>query len=553
MSVSLYIDREHSRCHPVKITVICGLTPLTMPTKPTRILAFVFVLASLVQSVQAQQVFNYVPDTTFDGNGLKDFVYFNNIDRMYGCALQADQKLITAGLSKNPQTGFFELCITRFDTIGDFDLSFGTNLGTAYVPLNTQSIGGMLPKVRIDDQGRILAIGYGFKPNGNSNDMVICRLDSNGVLDPTFNGNGVVFIDMTGTDTQPDQVSALDIDASGNIWLAGATRVGGTPLDNDFAVVKIRPNGSLDPSFNGTGKKLFNPTGAAEFSRGIKVDANGKIVVGGDAGANMFVMRFDSTGALDNTFNTSGTLTVTFQLGSDMAALDFDSQGRILVSGQLSTSASNVAVARILPNGTLDPNFGFQGKYSYNIGGLGSFITAMHIQADDKILMGGYSNIAGNANDFMATRVDTAGVIDITFNTLGYVTQPVIAGAINEEANGMAVTNDGRIYLTGTIVYSSAINEDVALMRLAPVPASGVGISETNASSLLRVGPNPFRNELTIASRLTSEAALMDVQGRRVLSFSITEGINRIDSSSLPDGMYFLQVPGTASIKLIKE
>lgn len=117
----------------------------------------------------------------------------------------------------------------------------------------------------------------------------------------------------------------------------------------------------------------------------------------------------------------------------------------------------------------------------------------------------------------------------------------------------MAVTNDGRIYLTGTIVYSSAVNEDVAVMRLAPVPASGVGIEETNVSSLLRVGPNPFRNELAIASSMTCAAYLMDAQGRRVLSFNIAEGINRLDTSALPDGMYLLQVPGTGSIKLIKE
>lgn len=524
-----------------------------MPFAPIRFIVLLLSITCLFGNARAQQVFNYIPDSTFDGNGLKNFIYFNNIDRMYGCTMQPDGKLLTAGLSKNPGTGEFELCITRLDSAGDFDLTFGSSLGTSFVPLNTQSIGGMLPKVRVDDQGRILAIGYGYKPGGNSLDMLICRLDTNGVLDPSFNGNGKLFIDMTGSDTQPDQVSALDFDASGNIWVAGATRTGGSPLDNDFAVAKIRPNGTLDPSFNGTGKKLFNPTGFAEFSSGIQVDANGKVVVGGTAGANMYVIRFDSTGALDNTFNSNGTLTVAFQLGSDMADMGIDSQGRIVVSGQLSTSASNVAVARILPNGTFDLNFGFNGKYSYNVGNSASFITSMHIQPDDKIVLGGYNTTSTGGNDFMATRVDTAGVIDITFNTLGFVTQSVIAGNVNEEGNGMAVMDDGRIVLTGTIVYSSAVNEDVAIVRLRPVPASSTGISETNADSPLRVGPNPFRSELTIASRIASDATMMDSRGRTVLSFRIAGGINRLDTSSLPNGMYMLQVPGTASIKIIKE
>ena len=525
-----------------------------MHFKPIRFFVLLLSITCLFGNARAQQVFNYIPDSTFDGNGLKNFIYFNNIDRIYGCTMQPDGKLLTAGLSKNPATGSFELCITRLDSAGDFDLSFGSSLGTAYVSLgSTQSIGGMLPKVRVDADGRIVAIAYGSKPNGFSIDMVICRLDSNGVLDPTFNSNGVLFIDMTGADTQPDQVSGIDFDASGNIWVAGATRTGFSPLDNDFAVAKIRPNGTLDPSFNGTGKKLFNPTGIAEFSSSLKVDANGKIVVGGTAGANMFVMRFDSTGALDNTFNSNGTLTVAFQLGSDMADMGIDSQGRIVVSGQLSTSASNVAVARILPNGTFDLNFGFNGKYSYNVGNSASFITSMHIQPDDKIVLGGYNTTTTGGNDFMATRVDTGGVIDITFNTLGFVTQSVIPGVINEEGNGMAVMDDGRIVLTGTIVYSSAVNEDVAIVRLRPVPASSTGISETNADSPLRVGPNPFRSELTIASRIDSDATVMDSRGRTVLSFRIAEGINRLDTSSLPTGMYMLQVPGTASMKIIKE
>ena len=526
-----------------------------MQFKPIRFVVLLLSITCLFGNARAQQVFNYIPDSTFDGNGLKDFIYFNNIDRIYGCTVQPDGKLLTAGLSKNPATGNFELCITRLDSAGDFDLSFGSNLGTAFVSLGaTASIGGMLPKVRLDANGRIVAIAYGRKSSGFSTDMVICRLDSNGVLDPTFNSTGMVFIDMTGADTQPDQVSAIDIDASGNIWVAGATRTGGSPLDNDFAIAKIRPDGTLDPSFNGTGKKLFNPTGFAEFSRGIKVDANGMIVVGGDAGSNMFVMRFDSTGALDNTFNNNGTLTVVFQLGSAMGGgLDIDSLGRIIVSGQLSTSSSNVAVARILPNGTFDLNFGFNGKYSYNVGNSASIITSMHIQPDMKIVMGGYNTTTTGGNDFMATRVDSSGVIDITFNTLGFVTQPVIPGVINEEGNGMAVMDDGRIVLCGTIVYSSAVNEDVAIMRLRPVAATSTGIAETITASLVRVGPNPFRNELTIASRIASDATVMDSRGRTVLSFRIAEGINRLDTSSLPTGMYMLQVSGTASMKIIKE
>ena len=85
--------------------------------------------------------------------------------------------------------------------------------------------------------------------------MMICRLDTNGYLDTSFNSTGVVFIDMLGSNTQPDQANALDIDAAANIYAAGVTRTGASPLDNDFAVVKLNVNGQLDPSFDTDGKK----------------------------------------------------------------------------------------------------------------------------------------------------------------------------------------------------------------------------------------------------------------------------------------------------------
>lgn len=516
------------------------------------VIAFTLLLSGICTRISAQ-TYNYIPDSTFDGNGLMSFIYFNNIDRLYDCTLQADDKPVMAGLSKNPATGYFELCITRLNNDGSFDSSFH-NTGTCFVSMGPQqSIGGMTPKIKIAPDGKIVVAGSGSNPNGGSLDIMVCRLDTNGFLDPTFNGTGVLFVDMTGANTQPDQANALDIDALGNIYAAGVTRTGGTPLDNDFAVVKIRFNGQLDQTFNGNGKKLFNPTGTAEFSRGIRIQNDGKIVLAGEAGANMYALRFDSTGTLDPTFNTTGTVNIVFQLGSDMGAMDIDSLGRIIVVGQLATSSSNIAVARLLPNGAFDPNFGFNGKYFYNVGGLASFATDLYIQPDMKILIGGYSNSTSTGNDFMATRVDTGGVIDITFNTLGYVTQPVIGGLVNEECNGMAVKSDGRILLTGTVVYSSAVNEDLGLVRLRPVPASSTGITEGVLAEHIRISPNPFSGELIITSNLTVAASIIDMNGKTVLPVQLTDGINRIDTSVLPQGLYLLNIPGKGTARIVKQ
>ncbi|MFN0189534.1 MAG: T9SS type A sorting domain-containing protein [Bacteroidia bacterium] len=517
-----------------------------MKKKLSFALALIVTLVSC-QSIKAQ-TYNYVPDSTFDGNGLQSFIFFNNIDRMYGCDLQTDEKVIMAGLSKNSNTGSFELCIVRLNVDGSFDSTFNGD-GIAYISMGNQnSIGGQTPKVKIAPNGKIVIANTGF--GSGSQDLLLCMLDTNGVLDPTFNSTGTLFVDMLGTNTQPDIANALDIDAQGNIYAIGSTRTAGSPLDNDFAIVKVNQSGQLVNTFSGDGKLLFNPNNAADFGRGIKVQSDGKIVFGGSSGSNMMIGRIDSTGTLDVTFNTVGHVTITFQLSSDMGALDLDQNERIVVAGKLLTSNSNIAVARYKSNGLFDPNFGFNGKYVFNVGGFANNITAMHIQPDNKILLGGFMNDSNSISKFCITRVDTAGSIDLTLGGLGFVRQPVIVGNVDEECNGMAVMSDGRVILTGTTVYGSAINEDVAVCRIKPVLVTST--QEINGQQMISAYPNPFSDEIQIASKEKGSGSLVDLSGRILQSFQLNAGLNSISTTTLPAGMYFIRFNEIGAIRMIK-
>jgi len=158
-----------------------------------------------------------VPDSTFGTNGKKTFTFFNNIDRSFGSVAQADNKVVIVGLSKNNGTGSFELCFARFYPSGIIDSTFGTN-GTTKVSLGNQgSIGGMTPKIKMDPDGRFVAVNSGYGQS-TSQDIFMCRLDTAGMPDVTFNNTGSLFIDMTGTGTWPDIVNAFDFDAAGNIY-----------------------------------------------------------------------------------------------------------------------------------------------------------------------------------------------------------------------------------------------------------------------------------------------------------------------------------------------
>lgn len=500
-------------------------------------------------TVTRAQTYTYLPDSTFDGDGLKGFIFFNNIDRLFGAALQPDEKVLLAGMSKNNTTGNFEMGIVRLKVDGSFDSTFSGD-GVAYLSMGAQgAIGGLMPKVKVAPNGKIIVVNSGQLPSSSGQDILVCRLDSNGVLDPTFNGTGSLYIDMTGTSQYPDAATDFDFDANGNIYVVGMTRNGPSPLNNEIAVVKIDTNGVLVPSFDGDGKKLYNPTTFVEFGRGIRVQADGKIVVGATAGNNMHIMRIDSTGALDLSFNTTGMTTVTFQLAADMGALELDGNGKIVIAGQLQTSNSNIAVARYNSNGTFDAGFGFNGKYTYNVGGGANSINSIYIQSDNKIVMGGFADDSLGFSKFIATRVDTAGTIDLTFNGLGFVQQRIINGNLNEECGGMAVMNDGRIILAGTSIYSSAINEDAAVCRLLPTLLTG--LSAVGAEANLQAYPNPSSGVVQVMSKMSGTATLSDVAGRTLQRVQLLAGYNTIDLSVFPAGMYFLGMEKSPALKLI--
>lgn len=541
--------RTETCCNPYTSSEYICLTHANPMKKHLFLLAFT--LLSGLKFTNAQ-TYLYQPDSTFNGDGFKDFIYFNNIDRLFGCALQPDEKLITAGFSKNPNNGRFELAVTRYLVNADFDTSFGTANGTIFIPLGQlNAIGGQTPKVQVAPDGKIVVVASSISSAGN-NDVFVCRLDTTGAPDPTFNTTGTISFDMTGTNTFPDAANALDIDANGNVWVAGVTRNGGTPLDNDFAVAKIKSDGTLDPSFDTDGKKLFNLTSTAEFAKSIKVDATGKIVVGGTAGTNMLVLRMDTTGTLDPTFNTTGFTTIQFSINSDMGDMDIDYNNRIVVAGKLITSNSNLCFARLTNTGILDNAFGFLGKYTLNIGNAASVISSIHIQPDNKIIAGGYTNDSIQRNNFLATRITATGSLDLTFNGGGVVQSAIVQGAVDELGNGMAVMNDGRIIITGTITYSSAVNEDCGMLRWVPVLQVGLDdISEQDIR--FRAFPNPFTNTLRINSQESGIAELTDIHGKTVKSIPITAGINEISTDELPAGMYLLRVNGSAGLKLIRE
>ena len=108
----------------------------------------------------------------------------------------------------------------------------------------------------IDDAGRIVVAGSSRQGGTTDTDFAVVRLDPNGQLDSSFDGDGKKTIDF-GRSEQPWQWTSL-IDEGGRIVVAGSSVQGGT-TGTGFAIVRLDPNGQLDSSFDGDGRKTHRP------------------------------------------------------------------------------------------------------------------------------------------------------------------------------------------------------------------------------------------------------------------------------------------------------
>jgi uncharacterized delta-60 repeat protein len=241
--------------------------------------------------------------------------------------------------------------------------------------------------------------------------------------------------------------------------------------------------GALDPTFGFHGISLIDlgftvvqPT-RNTFGNANAIDANGKIVIAGTAEltqsrvSSMFVARMNTDGSPDTTFNGTGFEVLSSppltQLPS-LRAVAIDAQGEIVVAGSFYETNNNlleIVVARLNPDGSLDPSFGTNGMvlYSDNNGGALS-ADSMVIQSDGKIVLGGGDNYnfspGGNVPTYFAlVRLNHDGSVDSSFSSSNVVSHPgqpglVLTNLANPTSNfdyvsSLATAPDGTIAAAG--------------------------------------------------------------------------------------------------------
>ena len=225
-----------------------------------------------------------------------------------------------------------DFALARYRTDGTLDPTFGAG-GKTTTPIGTGS--DVALAVAIDSQGRIVAAGRSASGPGDDteSDFAVARYDVNGSPDATFNGTGKVTTPFGAGSF--DRANGVAIDSQGRIVAAGNDNNG---TDDDFALVRYNADGSLDLTFNGTGKVTTPIITGDDDAEGVTIDAQGRIVaagfVFGATSADFGLVRYNADGSLDTTFNGTGKVTTSLTAGNDRGrAVAIDPKQRIVVAG----------------------------------------------------------------------------------------------------------------------------------------------------------------------------------------------------------------------------
>lgn len=292
-----------------------------------------------------------------------------------------------------------------------------------------------------------------------------------GDLDTTFSGDGKVTSFALPTAPSRDDISwSVVVQPDGKIVAAGYNFISGTNT-SDFAVIRHNSDGGLDTSFSGDGRLVTN-FGGRDLGFEAALQSNGKIVVAGETCnasniCNLALARYNVGGALDTTFSGDGKQITDFG-GNDngsIGGLAIQSNGKIVVAGFMWNGSNyDFAIHRYLSDGNLDSTFSADGRQSIGFGsGRQDFAVDLVVQADGKIVVGGYSGDSNyNNNNFAIVRLTAGGALDTTFNGTGRVITNIGA---DDYAYDVALQADGKIILAGEKFIPPPAFQAVAMPR----------------------------------------------------------------------------------------
>jgi uncharacterized delta-60 repeat protein len=496
-------------------------------------------------------------DNTFGVAGKASAVFGTGQTSLTSMIQQSDGKIVACG---NYYDGSLnQVALARFNTDGSADASFGVN-GHLLTLVGTTFPGDTFT-TRMQSDGKILVCGT--HTVGSADHYILLRYNSNGSLDDSFDGDGILITSLIG------RCNTVEVQTDGKILMGGYINVSG---NGDFAIARYNPDGTPDESFDTDGIATLN-IGTASNPGALSDDevtdmiiqSDGKIIAAGKRYAaaeedmNFALARFNADGTLDMDFAVYGKTVTDFGGNESPVNLHMLSNGKLLLTGAVMPENGfdpTVVIAKYDANGFLDTSYGTGGKVvqNYGVAGGGGITTSSVVDAAGKLLV---TCIIDSTNpDFKLLRFNTDGSFDNTLDGDGIINFD-LGGA--EAAQASMFQSDGKLLLGGDSFDISGSDFSVARINSAD-------LSVNNFNQIrFKVYPLPFDDFINVDFELSQDAAfsvdLTDLTGRKIKSLMANNmflsGTNTQQipmPENLSSGLYLLQISNgdtTTNIKIL--
>lgn len=192
--------------------------------------------------------------------------------------------------------------VVRLLADGSPDLTFGAN---ATVDGAVLGVGGRVTGLLVKADGTTTFTLGGFPNQDYPAAFSILRVNVNGVPDPTWGGDGIVYVPL-GPGTAPGiGATAIRQGPKGTTLVAGTDlTAAGTPRG---AVIRLLADGNLDTRFGGHGVARIARAGREIRIKAMVRDSSGRILLAGSGQPpEGLIMRLRASGRRDTTFGNNG-------------------------------------------------------------------------------------------------------------------------------------------------------------------------------------------------------------------------------------------------------
>ena len=493
-----------------------------------------------------------------NSDGTVDTTFYTNLGSGFGnqvstIAVQTDGKILVGGgfntLNGNTRNG-----LVRLNSNGTEDTAFYTNLGSGF--------DNSIRSIAVQSDGKILAGGSFITLNAITRNRLV-RLNSDGTEDTGTAGfalpfamgasqylkiglhltsagtvvlsRGIVGASLAAATTAPSIPSTFGIgyvvlrtDGSSNVSNVLSDDVYQNLGDQvDIKVVSNRYKEILQDT-NGFYDNLGSGFNSTVYSSAIQTD--GKILVGGaftslNAITRNRFLRLNSAGTVDTSFYTN--LGTGFDGTVYSSAIQTD--GKILVGGgfTLLNGITRNYLVRLNSDGTVDTSF-----YT-NLGtGFDGTVYSIAVQADGKILVGGFFTLLNSITRNRLVRLNSDGTVDTSFYTnLG-------TGFGADAVFGITVQTDGKILAAGNFTTFNG-NTRNRLVRL-----NSNGTEDTAFYTNLGTGFSLGGGGILFCTAVQTDNKILVGGAFNTLNGNTRNGLVRLNSDGTHDAAFYNNVNG---------